>query len=256
MLSPDALGGPKHGERAEDRHAQWPEQWEYLGDAARGSEVVDCLSCKPRRELREAFVAFRKQCIWLRRCFNTFEQLFHDAEARRVLQEAAAHVFHDLNLVLFEYCLLQAAKITDPARSWSKAAKVHVESLTVRNLDEHLGSEGLMNPAIETASAGVMRYRDFIVEARNKVIAHIDKGVAIANQSIGAHPANEVEAFLEHLQNYNDEVGRAVGEGPLCFRTQAGDGDAITLLHCLRVALHVRESGSEDWWTFNKPAAE
>lgn len=229
-------------------HAERPDQWEYLRAATKGAEVVDCASCNPRHELRAAFAVFRQQCIWLRRCFNTSDSLFHKEEPRRVLQKAAPHVFYDLFIVMIHYGLLQAAKVTDPARSWSKAAKAYVESLTVCNLNEHLQAEGLMNQAIEDAAAGVMRYRPFIVEARNKVIAHIDKAAAIADQPIGAHPLEERVAFLDHLQNYNDEVGRAVGEGPLDFRVQAGAGDAIALLQCLRVSLHVKQTDARAWW--------
>jgi hypothetical protein len=38
------------------------------------------------------------------------------------------------------------------------------------------------------------------------------------------------------MQTYCDEVGRAVGEGPLDFRWSAGTGDAIDLLRVLRQA--------------------
>lgn len=227
-------------------HAQWPEQWEYLRNAAKGSEVVDCMLCVPRRELREAFVAFRRQCIWLRQCFNTFEQLFHGAEAQRVLQRTAALFFHDLNAVLLEYCRLQACKVTDPAESPVNGVKV--EALTSNNLDMHLRREGLMSPSIEAASKGLMRYRKLVKPSRHQVIAHLDKATTVANHPVGDHPEEEARQFLEQLQTYNDEVGRAVGEGPLDFRVQAGAGDAIALLQCLRVSLHVKQTNARAWW--------
>lgn len=182
--------------------------------------------------LRQAFLAFREQSIWLRTCFNTFYALYQqDHRPKDLLHRTAPIFFSDLNCVLHEYCRLQACRLTDPAESRGD------ESLTVCNLNKHLQSEGLFNKAIEEAAAGLMHYRNLIKRSRNKVIAHLDKKAVLANQPIGAHSEQDVINFLAALQSYNDHVGYAVDEGPLDFRGTSGAGDAFDLLRFLRAGL-------------------
>ncbi|MFN9332773.1 MAG: hypothetical protein ACK6D1_09270 [Planctomycetota bacterium] len=182
--------------------------------------------------MREAFLAFRQQSIWLRTCFNTFDALFQQEHRPKDLLHRTAPLFFDeLNHVLLEYCRLQACKLTDPAESRGD------ESLTVCNLNGHLQREGLYTQAIEGAAAGLMRYRDLVKRARNKVIAHLDKKAVLANQPIGAHSEQDVIDFLDALQTYNDEVSGAVGEVPLDFTGTSGAGDVWDLLKFLRAGL-------------------
>lgn len=191
-------------------------------------------------------MAFRHQSIWLRTCFNTFDALFQqEHRPKDLLQRTAPLFFYELNNVLLEYCRLQACKLTDPAESRGE------ESLTVCNLNEHLQREDLLNQAIKDAAAGLMRYRDLVKRARNKVIAHLDKKAVLANQPIGAHSEQDVIDFLAALQTYNDEVGRAVGEGPLDFTSTSGDGDVLDLLRFLRAGLK-----EEDAKTASRSATE
>ncbi len=197
----------------------------------------------PSPQLREAFVAFREQCIWLRTCFNTFAALFHqEHQPKDLLHRTAPLFFQDLNNVLLEYCRLKVCTLTDPADTWSHGKHAHVESLTVCNLNRGLKREGLMTQAIEDAAAGLMRYRELVKESRHKTIAHLDKEVTLANQPLGAHAEEDVVQFLDHLQNYNDEVGCAVGEGPLDFRGTSGPGDVLDLLRVLRAGLELTET--------------
>ncbi len=81
-----------------------------------------------------------------------------------------------------------------------------------------------------------MRYRDLIKEPRNRLISHLDTETIIAGTEIGGHDTSEVTAFFSNLQAYCDEVGRAVGEGPLDFQWSPGTGDALDLLGVLEKA--------------------
>jgi hypothetical protein len=193
--------------------------------------------------LRQAFVAFREQSIWLRTCFNTFDALFQqEHQPKDLLQRTAPLFFDELNHVLLDYCRLQACKLTDPADTWSHEAQARVESLTVCNLNRDLEREGLKTQAIDDASAALMRYRKLVKPSRHKAIAHIDKAATLANQPIGAHAEQEVVDFLDSLQSYNDEVGEVVGEGPLDFRGTSGQGDVLTLLQFLRAGLASKDT--------------
>jgi hypothetical protein len=193
--------------------------------------------------LRQAFVAFREQSIWLRTCFNTFDALFQqEHQPKDLLQRTAPLFFNELNHVLLEYCRLQACKLTDPADTWSTEAQARVESLTIHNLNRDLEREKLKNQAIDDASAALMRYRKLVKPSRHKAIAHLDKAATLANQPIGAHAEQDVVDFLASLQTYNDEVGDVVGEGPLDFRGTSGQGDVLTLLQFLRAGLASKDA--------------
>jgi hypothetical protein len=138
--------------------------------------------------------------------------------------------FGDLNRILQEYCYLQVCKITDPAKTMGRA------NLTVEAVNNALGAAGLMTPEIKQYATAMMRYRSFIKEPRNRLISHLDAKTVLKGAEIGGHDAHEVTIFFEAMQNYCDEVGRAVGEGPLDFRWSAGAGDTLDLLRVLRGA--------------------
>lgn len=181
--------------------------------------------------LHEKFVAFRAECIWLRNCYNTFTTLFDENETRTLLEETAAIFFSDLNRVLQEYCYLQVCKITDPPKTGNRA------NLTVEAMNNALDAAKLLTPEIEKHAATMMRYRSFIQQPRNRLISHLDAKTVLKGDAIGGHDAHEVSAFFEAVQEYCDEVGRALGEGPLDFRWSPGAGDVIDLLRVLRGAL-------------------
>ncbi len=180
-------------------------------------------------DLKNTFLAFRDQCIWLRTCFNTFTALYESGDATdQVLTRTAPLFFHDLNLILVDYCLLQICKLTDPPRSVGR------DNLTVKHINELLKAQNKLTPAISAASDGLAQYRNLINDSRNRLISHADKRAVLTGLPIGAHSKDEVDAFFANLYKYIDAVGEAAGVGPLDFRTTAGTGDVIDLLRQLR----------------------
>jgi hypothetical protein len=210
----------------------------------RGAEIAECPMCVPRLPLRRALFAVRRESVWLWSCVGTCRLLFDGQLSRDVLARTAPLFAQELSVVLQEYCTLLASRLTDPPRTRGKQGR---ESLTVCNLNEHLQKAGLMNQAIEDAGAGLMRFRMFVVMPRNRLIAHIDKEAAIRDEPIGGFAPHELDDFLQHLQTYNDEVGKAVGEGPSDFPVSQ-HGDASTLLEFLRVGLQVKHRDIDKWF--------
>ena len=77
----------------------------HLSDSSKGKNDV---STQP---LKDAFEAFRWQCMWLQDCYNMYKVLFEsDADTSDLLRRSARTFFSDLNLILVEYCLLQACR--------------------------------------------------------------------------------------------------------------------------------------------------
>lgn len=180
-------------------------------------------------QLQRTFLAFREQCIWLQTCYNIYAALFESEKSTKdLLSSTAPLFFHDLNLVLVEYCLLQVCRLTDPPRSVSR------DNLTVKNLNKMLQAKGLLTAEISRASDGLAHYRSLINESRNWIVSHADKRTMLQGLPIGAHSATDVAAFFNDLYTYVDAVGQAVGVGPLDFRVTSGPGDVLDLLRFLR----------------------
>jgi len=182
--------------------------------------------------LQETFIAFREQCIWLQTCFDTYTALYESGEDTENLMLATApHFFHDLNLILIEYCFLQICKLTDPARSLKR------DNLTVKHISELLEKEKKLTRKISQASDGIASYRDLIVDSRNKIISHADKDVMLKDGTLGEHQRDDVTQFFKCLYSYVDEVGNALGVGPLDFRSTYGSGDVFDLIRYLKAGL-------------------
>lgn len=184
------------------------------------------------RDLSETFLQLREQCIWIQTCFNTDRDLFGSGEARLdILRRTARQFFLELNRILIEYYILQVSKLTDPATK--KVAGVLRDNLTVAHVNVLLTSEGLMTPEIQAATDGLMRYRKIIEPARNRQISHADKETAMTFLEHGAHTKQAANEFFEHLYDYVNRVGEAVGVGPLDFSTTSGPGDVADLFKAL-----------------------
>jgi hypothetical protein len=65
-------------------------------------------------------------------------------------------------------------------------------------------------------------------------LAHFDRAHQISGVVLGQTTEKELEDFLDNLQLYCDEVGRAAGIGPLDFSSSACNGDVSDLLRILR----------------------
>ncbi len=181
-------------------------------------------------KLGDDFRAFREECIKLRGAFNTYLALYAsgDSETDAALTKAACWFFEDLNEWLIELIILRIGRLTDPAGTYGR------QNLSVCWVVEEVGKAGKLTPEIDSLVADLTRYREIIKPARNRMISHSDVRTFREGVKLGAHSQAEVEEFFENLQNFTDDVGRAIGVGPLDYRTQAGPGDVGDLIHVLK----------------------
>lgn len=202
----------------------------------------------PSQELVATFLRLREHCEWIQTCFNTNKELFGSGVVRQeIMQRVAPAFFHELNKILIENYILQVCKLSDPAFTRVPveiAGKKHREkrnNLTVAHVNELLQAEGLLTPEIQAASAGIMRYREIVNDARNKQISHSDKETAMTYIELGAHTEVEALAFFDYLYKYVDAVGVAVGSGPLDFSVTSGPGDVADLFKALNGGEYPRD---------------
>ncbi len=179
--------------------------------------------------IAKIFFAFREQCIWLRCCYNTYATLYESGpQTKEVLSKTANIFFHDLNIILIEYCWLQMCKVTDPAKT------IGNDNLTIKHINGLLDNMGIMTDEIRQHSGKIHEYRNIIEQARHKVISHLDKDTILAGKDIGEHSPEAVNDFFVNLQRYVDAVGILLGIGPLDFSVTVGKGDVIDLISKLK----------------------
>ena len=184
------------------------------------------------QELKTAFLAFREQCIWTRICYNIYSGLYESGqETLNLLHRSACAFFIDLNIILIEYCLIQISKHLDPIETCGRP------NLTIFLIDSMLIEQNLMTNNIQSLSAKLSNFRNFIKEARNRILSHSDLDTVLQNKPLGSHSESDVTMFFENLQQYCDEVGNAVGEGPSDFRSIPASGDVLDLLKRLKQTL-------------------
>ncbi len=188
-------------------------------------------------DAQRTFLAFREECIWLRICYNTYADLYESGDQVIETLSVTANIFFgDLSRILSEYFCLQACKITDPEKTCGKP------NLTVDHINVLLRESNLMTDHIDRYSSELHHYRDLVVGARNRLIAHSDREAVLKGLTLGMHTKQEMEAFVENLQLYCDAVGRTVGTGPLNFCETSGPGDVLDLIGFLQEVLKARKA--------------
>jgi AbiU2 len=181
--------------------------------------------------LRRDFVAFREEAIWLQTCFNNFNALFCGGpETDALLQKSAGAFFQDLNRCLIECWVSAVCRLTDPPVSGGHT------NLSCQYLARELSKLGLGSAAINEHANSLVEYRRFVEDARNKFISHYDQVSVTRGNVLGEHHKSRLDQFVADLQAFNDQVGTAVGEGPLDYAVTSGRGDVLDLLSALRGA--------------------
>ena len=177
---------------------------------------------------KEAFNAFRVESVWVRTVYDTFTALYASGpDTAAMLRRTAPLFFADLNAMFLEYWVLVVCRLTDPSETRKR------ENLTVKMLLGRLENLGVLSERIKLEAEGLQRYRDMLNTARNRVVSHADKDTFLSPALLGVHQEADVAAFLDHLQQFNDLVGIALGEGPLDFTGTSASGDVHDLLRTI-----------------------
>jgi hypothetical protein len=170
---------------------------------------------------------------------HTYKELFEDEDAHILMENTANSFFSDLNTILHHYILLEFAKITDPAKTGKN------ENFTIDNLIESIDWPEDILSTLTSLSDKAKKFRDYLIEARHKLLAHMDKGVHLNGKNIGGFPEGEEELFLQTLKEICETTHKA------CFDTIYGDiavakeGDVQDLKKTLKRALAFDKKFSE-----------
>lgn len=193
------------------------------------------MATDPLDHRRAVVGAFCEECIWTRSIRTHFADLFEaDADTTDLLRSIAGIFFHDLNAVLIEYILLQQCKLTDPAIAGR--GKENLTSNYILALDWSTETRG----TLARANMELMAFRDRVIDARRKLVAHLDRKARLETEiSLGAFSKDDEARFWVALQTFVDAAfGEAIG-GPYPIEA-AMMGDANNLLQALREAREIR----------------
>lgn len=181
---------------------------------------------------RLAVETFRDECVWARSIRVHFAELFESGHGRSaLLGEVANTFFHDLNLLLVEYILLQQCKLTDPASSGVGKTNLTTNYLLTMDWAPATRLE------LERLNQQLLAYRAKVVDARRKLIAHLDLKTKLQTVGLGEVAESDEAAFWEHLQAFvNAAHDEAVG-GPYEILCAMPDGDVLSLVHRLADAV-------------------
>jgi len=174
---------------------------------------------------------FCDQFIWLRVVHNIYKELFENDETQILMKNTAPSFFSYFNTILINCLFLEFVKITDPVMTGAH------ENFTVDNLIKSINWPQNVYQELKALSEKTKIFKQYAKDARNKLLAHIDKEIFLSNKTLGKFPVGEDERFLEILEricNITHEV---------CFGSILGTisltapGDVVNLKRALTKAL-------------------
>jgi hypothetical protein len=172
--------------------------------------------------------AFCEDCVWAKAIRVHFAQLFESGSKRHeLLREVASTFFHDLNIVLLEYVLLQQYKLVDEC-----SAGPGKENLTTSYLLS-LDWTDKTREQLNNQNKALLIFRAKLGAARRKLIAHTDLRARLEPIALGSFVQADEVAFWSALQRFVDAAHEEAVGGPFEIDASMPDGDAASLIHGL-----------------------
>ena len=182
-------------------------------------------------ERRAVIEAFCEDCVWARSIRTHYAALFEANEQRReLLSEVANIFFHDLNLVLIDYILLQQCKLTDPASSGKDRSNLTTNYILALDWSDET------RKVLNAKNLELMDFRAKIIDARRKLIAHLDLGTRVQSIGLGEFSQAEEASFWSALQAFIDAAHSEAIGGPYEINATMVEGDVESLIHSLKEA--------------------
>ncbi len=190
---------------------------------------------------RAVVQAFCDECVWVYCIRKHFGDLFEGSECRlQLLSEVAITFFHDLNLVLIDYLLLQLCKLTDPASDGKD--RVNLTTNFIAGLDWTDSTACRLHAANEK----LLGFRSLIINARRKLIAHLDLKARLSPMDMGVFTPDDEQSFWVALQEFVATAHEeAVGQ-PFDLKVAMPVGDVSSLIHCLIDAVDYADIAKEE----------
>ena len=182
---------------------------------------------------KEDVERFCNSCIELRSLWEHYRTLFEGSDRKRELLQTTAPVFFgDLNKIFIEQLVQRICRLTDDAQTMGR------ENLTVKFLVEHTdfsAAPATLNK-LRTWSDSIHKFRDQIVEARNRFISHLDLEAVRLDKPLGAASDAKWLQFWLDLQDFLDLLLQHHGANQFYLNAMGNMSDAGSLLAALKNA--------------------
>lgn len=145
---------------------------------------------------------------------------------------AAGTFFGDLHHALRDHIILGICKITDPARSGK------FDNFTILHLFDHyrVRDDARIWLQLQPIYARVDAFREKLLPARNKRIAHSDHGAVFDPQPLGGAPQQEWDQFWQDLDQIVSVIHEIEAGEPWHLNDVAGLSDVGGLHDALKAA--------------------
>jgi AbiU2 len=182
---------------------------------------------------REDAEAFCGSCVSLRALWEHYRTLFEGSELKRELLQTTAPVFFgDLNEIFIEQLVQRICRLTDNAQTMGR------KNLTIKFLIDHtdLSAAPATLDKLLRLSDAIHRFRNRIVDARNRFINHLDLEAVRLDQRLGAASDAEWLQFWLDLQDFLDLLLQHHGMKHFYLNAMGNISDADSLVAALRHA--------------------
>jgi hypothetical protein len=144
--------------------------------------------------------AFAHHCVYMRSVYLHGKALFEtsSAEDRVRMSVAAPILFPDINRVLIEYTILQVCRITDAAKD-RQGNENHTVAFLLAKYD--FSGDPNKQRRLADLNGAIQAFREKLLPARHKRIAHADRGAVFDLASYGQAPDQEWSQFWLNLQD-------------------------------------------------------
>jgi hypothetical protein len=177
--------------------------------------------------------AFCGSCVSLRALWQHYRTLFEGSDLKRELLQTTAPVFFgDLNVMFIEQLVQRVCRLTDNAQTMGR------KNLTIKFLVDHtdFSAAPMTLDKLRTLSDAIHRFRDRIVEARNRFIGHLDLEAVGLDQPLGAASDAEWLQFWLDLQDFLDLLLQLHGMKHFYLNAIGNMSDTDSLITALRNA--------------------
>jgi len=178
---------------------------------------------------------FSGHCVYIRSVYLFMIRIWRDSNGseRKVMQAVAGLFFEDIGKVLPEFIINAACKVTDSAKD-----PLGNENFTVEFFANSFSSEPETFKRLDALRRRMMKLREKVLPARNKLGAHADRAVILRGEPLGAASWKEWDDFWSALRDFVRILNEKTIGKP--FEIDAGGvlGDAEMLIKALMQSQH------------------
>lgn len=189
---------------------------------------------------RKMVKEFCSYVVYLKAIHRIGKELFENEESRKLMELTAISFFKDLNKILIDYFILEAAKITDPAWTYNK-----YENFTIANLRETIDWPENVAFDLDRLNKVLEDFRDNIIDARKKLLAHYDKNTFISNKVLGTFPEGDDDKFMQALEEMCNVIHKASFDKIIGDISVGMSGDVLDLKKTLKKAVAFEKLSKE-----------